>query len=67
MNAKNMTTQDIMDLVFSQNGTLTQSQYVDIYDNSPTLKSVFYEEDGKYQFELVFEDKEESILCNVIE
>ena len=62
----NMTTQEILDLIFSQNGILTQEQYLNIYDNIPTLKSVYYDEDEDYQFELVFIDKEESILCNVI-
>lgn len=62
----NMTTQEILDLVFSQNGNLTQEQYLNIYDNTPTLKTVFYEEDNEYQFELVFTDKGEPILCNVV-
>lgn len=60
-----MNTQEILELVLSQNGTLTQEQYIDIYDNSPTLQSVYYNEIGDYQFELIFKDKVEPVLCNV--
>lgn len=60
-----MNTQEILELVLSQNGMLTQEQYIDIYDNSPTLQSVYYNEIGDYQFELIFNDKVEPVLCNV--
>lgn len=63
---KEMTGKEVLELVLSQNGTLTQDQYLDIYDNSPTLQVVYYDEDGEFAFELVFTDKQESILCNVI-
>ena len=61
-----MNSQEVLNLVFAQNGILTQEQYLNIYDHSPTLQSVFYDEEAEYQFELIFSDKEESILCNVI-
>ena len=60
-----MNANEVLNLVMSQNGMLTQEQYLDIYDNSPTLASVFLNEDEEYKFELVFNDKEEPILCNV--
>ena len=62
-----MSSLEVLNLVFSQNGVLTQEQYMDIYDNSPTLSCVFLNEGEKYEYELVFEDKKESILCNVVE
>ena len=61
-----MSSSEVLDLVFSQNGVLTQEQYIDIYDHSPTLSCVFLNDEGKYEYELVFEDKKESILCNVV-
>lgn len=61
-----MNSQEVLNLVFSQNGVLTQEQYINIYDNSPTLTTVFLNEGEEYPYELVFNDKEESILCNVI-
>ena len=61
-----MNSQEVLNLVLSQNGTLTQEQYINIYDNSPTLSGVFINENNEYEYELVFSDKEESILCNVI-
>ena len=60
-----MNANEVLNLVMSQNGMLTQEQYIDIYDNSPTLASVFLNEDEEYKFELVFNDKVEPILCNV--
>ena len=62
-----MKTEDVLNLVFSQNGELTQEQYLEIYDNSPTLSCVYLNEGSEYEYELVFEDKAESILCNVVE
>ena len=61
-----MNSQEVLNLVLSQNGVLTQEQYINIYDNSPTLTTVFLNEGEEYLYELVFNDKEESILCNVI-
>lgn len=61
-----MSSQQVLNLVFAQNGYLTLSQYVDIYDNSPTLQCIFFDEYAEYKFEFVFTDKEESILCNVV-
>lgn len=61
-----MNANEVLNLVMSQNGILTQEQYIDIYDYSPTLTSVFLNEDEEYKFELLFSDKEEPILCNVI-
>ena len=61
-----MNANEVLNLVMSQNGILTQEQYIDIYDNSSTLTSVFLNEDEEYKFELVFNDKVEPILCNVI-
>ena len=62
-----MKTEEILDLVLSQNGELTQSQYLEIYDNSPTLVCVYLNEGAEYEYELIFEDKIEPILCNVVE
>ena len=61
-----MSSSEVLDLVFSQNGVLTQEQYIDIYDHSPTLSCVFLNEVEEYEYELVFSDKIEPILCNVI-
>lgn len=61
-----MNSKDVLNLVLSQNGVLTQDQYIDIYDNSPTLTTVFLNEGEEYPYELVFNDKKESVLCNVI-
>lgn len=61
-----MSSLEVLNLVFSQNGVLTQEQYMDIYDNSPTLSCVFLNDEETYEYELVFEDKKESILCNVV-
>ena len=61
-----MSSLEVLNLVFSQNGVLTQEQYLDIYDHSPTLTSVFLNDGGEYEYELMFSDKTEPILCNVI-
>jgi hypothetical protein len=61
-----MGSQEILELVLFQNGFLTQEQYIDIYDNSPTLECVFINENSEYEYELIFSDKYEPILCNVV-
>lgn len=61
-----MGSQEVLDLIFSQNGFLTQEQYLNIYDHSPTLECVFINEGAEYEYELVFNDKFEPILCNVV-
>lgn len=60
-----MYSQEILNLVILQNGTLSLSQYIDIYDNTPQLQCVLYDEVSEYQYELWLTDKEEPIYFNV--
>ena len=61
-----MTGKNVLDLVTSQNGKLTQDQYLCIFEHSPNLVTVFYDENGEYEFELVFDDIEDTVFCNVV-
>ena len=42
-----MSSSEVLNLVLSQNGVLTQEQYMDIYDHSPALSCVFLNEGGR--------------------
>ena len=61
-----MTGKNVLDLVSSQGGKLTQDQYLCIFEYSPNLVTVFYDENGEYEFELVFDDIEDTVFCNVV-
>lgn len=60
-----MNTNDFLNLVFFQNGEITISQYIQMYDCSPTLQCVFYDKNAEYKFECWFTDKSEPIFFNV--
>lgn len=60
-----MYSHEILNLIMSQNGTLSLSQYLEIYDNTPQLQCVFYDDMSEYQYELWLKDKEESVYFNI--
>lgn len=61
-----MYTYEIINLINSQQGKLTKEQYNQIYDYSPQLKTVFYDEKIGYKYQLIFDDKVEPVLFNLI-
>lgn len=60
-----MASYDFLNLVFSQQGVITVDQFIQVYDYSPTLLSIMYDEDREYQYEFWFSDKIEPIFCNI--
>ena len=60
-----MYSHEILNLIMSQNGTLSLSQYLEIYDNTPQLQCVLYDDTSEYQYELWLKDKKESVYFNI--
>ena len=60
-----MASYEFLNLVFSQQGVVTIEQFIQVYDYSPTLLSIMYDEDREYQYEFWFSDKTEPIFCNI--
>lgn len=64
-----MYTYEIINLINSQQGKLTIEQYNHIYDTSPQLENAFLDMENVrsgYKFSMLFRDKEEPVLFNLM-
>ena len=61
-----MYTNEIEQMVFENNGVLTQEQFVKIYDTSSQMVGCLFDEDKrKYPYEFWLSDKKEPIFFNI--
>ena len=60
-----MYSNEILNLIMLQNGVLSASQYVYIYDNTPQLQCIVYDDMSEYKYEMWLIDKKEPIYFNI--